>query len=193
MKLKINKSVNENELIEGCRRNKAKAQKALYERFSPKMLGVCIRYIKDRSEAEYVMTGGFMKVFDNLNYFKGQGSFEGWIRKIMVNESLLYLRKNKAMYLEVDIDHASEQVNMNDMVSNMQADELMTIIQHLPVGYRTVFNLYAIEGYSHKEIADKMEISEGTSKSQLNRARALLKQRILLVEREKEKKNDKRV
>lgn len=143
------------------------------------MLGLCRRYIKDTNEAESVMITGFLKVFDKINQFSGQGSFEGWVRRIMVNESLLYLRKNKGMYIEVDIEYADLEPNYDLASSKLQAEDLLKLVNSLPVGYRTVFNMYAIEGYSHQEIAAKLQISENTSKSQLSRARKMLQKQIL--------------
>ena len=183
MDLIIKKSINEQSLVEGCRRSDSKAQKDVYDRFSGRMLGVCRRYINDVPEAEGVMVTGFLKVFDKIDQFSGNGSFEGWIRRIMVNESLLYLRKNKNMYLEVDIEYAETEPNYSLVTEHVNAEELLTMINGLSVGYRTVFNLYAIEGYSHKEIAEKLSINENTSKSQLSRARALLQKQV--IEREK--------
>ncbi|MEQ8812429.1 MAG: sigma-70 family RNA polymerase sigma factor, partial [Imperialibacter sp.] len=128
------------------------------------------------------------KVFEKLDSFRFEGSFEGWLRRIMVNESLMYLRRNKSMYVEVEIEKADREPDFSQLSDQLEADDLMAMIQELPVGYRTVFNLYAIEGFSHQEIAEMMQISEGTSKSQLSRARALLQKQLL----EQEKKmNDK--
>lgn len=183
MNLVIDKSSTEEELIKGCRKQKAQAQKELYERFSGKMLGVCRRYIKDRSEAEEIMINGFMKVFSKISQFKGEGSFEGWVRRIMVNESLTYLRKNHSMYLEVDIEYADQKPNYSLAANSLEAEDLMAMVNRLPYGYRTVFNLYAIEGYTHQEIAKMLKINVNTSKSQLSRARRLLQS--YLVENEK--------
>ncbi len=175
MKLSILRPDTDETLIAGCLKGDNKSQKALYERYAPKMHTVCLRYIKDCGEAEGTMLNGFMKVFDKIAQFKSEGSFEGWIRRIMVNESLSYIRKHKAMYLEVDIDKAANEPDFNSLDNHLEADDLLAMIQRLPIGYQTVFNLYAIEGYSHKEIAAQLGISENTSKSQLSRARALLK------------------
>lgn len=179
MNLTIKKSGNELALIESCKKGDSKAQKMVYDRFSGKMLGLCRRYINDVSEAEGVMVTGFLKVFDKIDQFAGNGSFEGWIRRIMVNESLLYLRRHKNMYLEVDIEYAESTPNYAMAAANLEAAELLNMVNELPVGYRTVFNLYAIEGYSHREIANRLEISENTSKSQLSRARALLQKQVI--------------
>lgn len=182
MRLKIQRSKTEEDLVKGCKANKALAQRLVYERYAGKMFSLCIRYIRDHSESEEVMIGGFTKVFKKISQFKGDGSFEGWIRRIMVNESLIYLRKNKSMYLEVDICEADREPDFQSHETGLEAEDLMKMIQELPVGYRTVFNLYAIEGYSHKEIADRLTINVNTSKSQLSRARKILQK--MLVERE---------
>lgn len=182
MRLKIQRSKTEEDLVKGCRDNKSLAQRLVYERYAGKMLALCLRYIRDHSEAEEVMIGGFTKVFSKIDQFKGDGSFEGWIRKIMVNESLIYLRKNKSMYLEVDIGEADREPDFQNLETSLEAEDLMKMIQELPVGYRTVFNLYAIEGFSHKEIAAQLGININTSKSQLSRARKILQK--MLVERE---------
>ena len=173
----------EMELIEGCRRKDRTAQRALYDRFEPKMLAVCCRYVRDRMEAEDVLVTTFMKVFDRLDQFKGDGSFEGWIRKIAVNESLTYLRKYKYMYLETDLEAAHEEADLPSFGGDLEAEDLLKLIAGLPTGYRIVFNLYAIDGYSHKEIAEQIGITESTSKSQLSRARSHLQEKLAQMER----------
>lgn len=180
--LRINKSTSEEALIGDCRKGKPNAQQQLYERFAGKMLGVCYRYIHDREEAEHVMIGGMVKVFKKLEQYHGEGSFEGWIRRIMVNESLMYIRKNKNMSLEVEVEKADYEPDYRSLESHLQASDLLALIAELPVGYRTVFNLYAIEGYSHQEIGDMLGINENTSKSQLSRARKYLQNRLETLE-----------
>ena len=182
--LRINKSNSEEKLISDCRKGKSTAQHQLYERFASKMLGVCIRYIHDRNEAEHVMIGGMVKVFEKLEQYNGEGSFEGWIRRIMVNESLMYIRKHKNMSLEVEVEKAEMKPDYQSLESTLETDDLMRLITELPVGYRTVFNLYAIEGYSHKEIAEQLGINENTSKSQLSRARKYLQTRLAELQQE---------
>lgn len=179
MSLTIKKSITLESLVEQCRKQDGRAQRMLYERLSPKMLGVCRRYIGDALEAEGVLVNGFLKMFNKINQFSGSGNFEGWVRRIMVNESLLYLRKNKSMYLEVDIDEAHTEPDYGRAAYLFEERELIEMIDKLPMGYRTVFNLYAIEGFSHKEISEQLGINENTSKSQLSRARALLKNEVL--------------
>jgi len=182
--LRINKSLTEEELLEGCRKGKASAQRKLYDRLAPKMLGVCIRYIKDKEEAEHVMIGGIVKVFDKLEQFKGDGSFEGWVRRIVVNDCLMYIRKNRNMSLQSDIEEAESDPNLKVAEEKLDVQDLLRLIDELPFGYRTVFNLYAIEGYNHAEIAKQLDISENTSKSQLSRARKWLQNRLADIEKE---------
>ncbi|WP_370089863.1 RNA polymerase sigma factor [Ekhidna sp.] len=182
--LRINKSLTEEELLEGCRKGKASSQRDMYDRLAPKMLGVCLRYIKDREEAEHVMIGGIVKVFEKLDQFKSEGSFEGWVRRIMVNECLMYIRKNRNMSLETDIENVTDSPNLNVMEDSLDQADLLKLIGELPVGYRTVFNLYAIEGYNHAEIAEQLNISENTSKSQLSRARKWLQTKLAEIESE---------
>ena len=183
--LRLNTSVKEQELIRDCKKGKSAAQKMVYDKYAGMMLAVCIRYIKDRMEAEHVMVGGMVKVFSNVGQFQQQGSFEGWIRRIMVNESLMYLRKQKNMSLTQDIDDMHEEPNYDGLGGVLAAEELLQLIEELPVGYRTVFNLYAIEGYKHEEIGEMLGISTGTSKSQLNRARKLLQKQLIELEGER--------
>lgn len=163
------------ELVKGCIRKDPAAQRLLFERFSRKMMGICIRYADRREEADDMLQNGFIRVFEKIDTFRGSGSLEGWIRKIVVNESLTFLRKNKLMRLNVDIDDAKYLVPGNNHVGeNINEKDLLKMIQQLPTGFRTVFNMYAIEGYSHKEIADQLGITEGTSKSQYSRAKVHL-------------------
>lgn len=168
----------EKALIKGCRKGKRQAQQQVYEQYSPKMFAVCLRYVRHQFDAEEVMTNGFLKVFNKIDQFKEEGSFEGWIRRIMVNEALNHLRKNKMQQSEVDIENTREIAEYAEAESNLNAEDLMKCVNQLPDGYRTVFNLYAIEGYSHKEIAEQLGISVNTSKSQLSRARVLLQKYV---------------
>ncbi len=183
MKLQIKRSLTENDVIEGCRGGNHKAQRQLYELYSSRMLGLCRRYISDQQEAEDVLIKGFLRVFEKIGQFRGDGSFEGWIKRIMINESLAYLRKNKAMYVEVDIDKAGQLPNYGMLSGALETEDLLRMVNALPMGYRSVFNLYAIEGYSHKEIAEMLNINESTSKSQLSRARAVLQGKLREAER----------
>lgn len=183
MRLRIHRS-EEDQLIRGCRKQDGKAQKALYDKYSGKMLGVCARYVKDYDQAEDVMIGAFVKVFQKIDQYKSEGSFEGWIRRIVVNDSLTYIRRNKSMYLEVDIEQADREPDYNNLNNHLETEDLLKLVNDLPTGYKTVFNMYAIEGFTHKEIAEKLNISENTSKSQLSRARGLLQKQLLSTEAE---------
>lgn len=184
--LRINKSVTENQLIAGCKKGKPAAQHQLYERLAPKMMGVCVRYISDRGEAEHVMVGSIVKVFDKIGQYKGEGNFEGWVRRIVVNDCLMYLRKNSVMSKEIDLDEAHQEPNLSVQEDKLEEEDLIQLINQLPAGYKAVFNLYAIEGYSHKEIAQQLNISENTSKSQLSRARKWLQNQLEKLDKETE-------
>lgn len=177
-----NLNMSDEELVKGCIEKKPLAQKTLYERFSRKMMGVCLRYSDDRDDAEDILQVGFIKIFENIQSFKGSGSLEGWIRRIIVNTALNHYRQNRQSRENIDLDSVDYMLDGgNHTAESLNAKELMAMIQKLPPGFRTVFNLFAIEGYSHKEIADQLEISEGTSKSQYARARAFL-QRLIETE-----------
>lgn len=169
----------EQELIDLCIKGDRMAQRALYDRLASRMLSLCLRYVGDRTTAEDIMQEGFVTLFTRLDSFKGHGSFEGWARKIFVNTALMYLRKKDALKMSDDIDAARNL--STDMASQMEDIgylELMKLITSLPAGFRTVFNMYVIEGYSHKEIAEMLDISEITSRSQLSRARTWLQTKI---------------
>lgn len=171
--------MDEQQLIEGCRKGERRAQKELYEMYSRKMMGVCLRYVSDRETARDLLQDGFVKVFTNINAYSGVGSFEGWMRKIFVNCSLEYLRKSDVLREATDLDNTSELVQPDStVISDLSAAELMKLVQELPAGFRTVFNMFAIEGYSHKEISEMLNITESTSRSQFTRARQLLQRRI---------------
>lgn len=172
----------ETELIVACRNNNRHAQYALFQQFAGKMLHVVKRYITNTSEAEDTLMEGFVKVFKKLEQYQGGGSFEGWIRKIMVNEALMSIRKNKDRF-PVDIDVAFDVAHPDETLMQLGLQEIEDLIASLPKGYRTIFNLYAIEGYSHAEIALLLDISEGTSKSQLSRARAQLQNQLTALHR----------
>lgn len=167
------------QIISECIAGDQKALAKLYHQFAPKMYGVCLRYAKDSNEAEDNLQDGFIKVFNNLKNFRSDGSFEGWIRRIMINVSLEKLRKQTKMYPVEDVS-VYDSVNFSDdIIAKISADDLMKIIQKLPPRYRMVFNLYVFEGMSHQEIAQEMQITEGTSKSNLSRARDILKLKVL--------------
>ena len=176
--LGFKKKYSEEELIAKCKKGKRSAQQELYSRYSDKMLGICMRYVGNQFEAEDVLVVAFMKVFEKMDQYSGEGSFEGWIRRIMVNESLMYLRKQKQTKYHEDLETAERESASELSDSHLEAEDLMKMIQQLPDGYRVVFNLYAIEGFSHKEIAQQLGVTEGTSKSQLSKARNMLKRMI---------------
>lgn len=181
MEFKIYRS-NEAELIRGCVRRERSAQKHLYDTFSSKMYALCCRYVKDSMEAEDVLVTAFTKILDRIDQYKGEGSFEGWIRRVVVNEALTYLRRNRSMYIETELEAADREPDYQNISDHLEAEDLLNMIQELPAGYRMVFNLYAIDGFSHKEIAEQLSISENTSKSQLSRARVFLQK--LLIDRD---------
>lgn len=168
-----------NDIISGCVQQKPLAQRDLYNMFAPKMLAVCFRYAKDRDEAEDMLQEGFIKVFQSIHKYQDSGSLEGWIRRIMVNTAIDMIRKNKAMKMETPLDdYLTETIGADAITDNLEVEYLLNIIQTLPTGYRVVFNLFAIEGYSHAEIAEQLNINESTSRSQYTRAKILLKKRI---------------
>ena len=175
----INLFQKEKELIQLAVENNRKAQQQIFAQFSPKMLGVCRQYIKDIHQSEDVMITAFMKVFANLKDFQNNGSFEGWIRRIMVNECISFIRvQKKVKYIE---DESYFEESFNNIESQFSIDDIQFLIDSLPDGYRMVFNLYAIEGYKHQEIASMLGINEGTSKSQLSHARRILQKQISIL------------
>lgn len=173
-------------LIKECVKGNAKAQRMLFDKFSSKMLTICRRYMSDNAEAEDVVQEGFVKIFLKLPEFKMDGSLEGWVRRIMVNTALDALRKNKKFAQDSSLDDVGYKISdLGNASDDLQAEDLLKIIQQLPDGYRMVFNMFAIEGYSHKEIGELLGISENTSKSQYSRARAYLKTRLEKLEIER--------
>lgn len=172
-----------NELITRCKAGERTAQELLYKQFASKMLGVCMRYATDKMEAEDMLQNGFIRIFKKLDDYRGDGSFEGWVRRIMVHCSIEYYRKHHKMMQMVDVTEIGNEPSVNPAaMANMNIKDLLNIIQQLSPSYKMVFNLYAIDGYSHREIAEIVGITEGASKSQLSRARAILKEKILKME-----------
>ena len=166
-------------LVKECIKGNAKAQRLLFDKFSQKMLGVCLRYTKSQDEAEDALQEGFVKAFSKLNDFSNQGSLEGWIRRIMVNTSLDAIRKNTKFMKDVSIDTVDYQIGNEDfIVEGLNAEDLMKLINSMPEGYKVIFNMFAIEGYSHQEISTTLGISESTSKSQYMRAKGYLRNRL---------------
>jgi RNA polymerase sigma-70 factor (ECF subfamily) len=172
----INLHQEENEIIQLAVENNRQAQRRIYTQFSPKMLSVCRQYIKDIHQAEDIMITAFMKVFANLNGFESKGSFEGWIRRIMINECISFIRVQKKVNFIEDENYPEE--SFNNIESQLSIEDIQFLIDNLPDGYKMVFNLFAIEGYKHREIATMLGINEGTSKSQLSQARKMLQGQI---------------
>jgi RNA polymerase sigma-70 factor (ECF subfamily) len=165
----------EEAILQGCLKNHAAAQRELYQRYSPKMLAVCFRFAHNREDAEDMLQDGFIKVFLQIHTFQNKGAFEGWIRRIIVHTCINHLKKNKRFNESVDIIQAgAAQIREENIPSIVQAKQIVDCIRLLPIGYRTVLNLYAIEGYSHKEISTMLDIEESTSRSQYTRARQML-------------------
>ena len=165
----------EEAILKGCLQNDPTAQRELYNRYSPKMLSVCYRFAHNREDAEDMLQEGFIKIFSQMHTFGNRGAFEGWIRRIVVHTCINVLKKNKRFTESVDIIHATAvQVREESVPSIVQAKQIVECIRMLPIGYRTVLNLYAIEGYSHREIGTMLDIEESTSRSQYTRAKAML-------------------
>lgn len=155
------------------------AQRKLFEMYAPKMMGVCLRYMRDHAQAEDVLQDGFVKVFTKLDKYSGEGSLEGWVRRIMVNTALDQLRKTSKFNSNVSMDDVEYKVESDsDALSSLMEEDLLKLIQEMPEGYKTVFNMFAIEGFTHKEIGEKLGVSENTSKSQYSRAKAYLRNKV---------------
>lgn len=166
------------EIIKSCLKGERKSQSLLYHIFCKKMFGVCLRYAKNKEEAEDLLQEGFIKIFTKLHQFENKGSFEGWMRRIIINTILERFRQNNFLYAITNLEAVSEEASYETGFEDFAAGDLLNYIQKLPAGYKMVFNLYAIEGYSHKEIAEMLGITEGTSKSQLSRSRELLQKML---------------
>ncbi len=171
--------LNTEELIKGCLRNDRECQRELFRRFAPTMLTVCRRYARHYAEAEDMVQDGFIKVYKNMDRFRGEGSFEGWVRRIMVNTALKYYRKSSFKKELIGTENVPEKSNEPTVLSDMAEEEILQVISGLPDGYRIVFNMYAIEGFSHREISEELGIKESTSRSQLVKARKMLQEKIL--------------
>ncbi len=178
MALKLIHSKQVDTLVHDCIAGSAKAQKALYDLFSPKMFGVCLRLLKNKMDAEDALHEGFIRVFDKLKTYSNKGSFEGWMRSLFINVALRMLEKRNKLRIHEEATEEYTHPVASSVVSQLHHQELIQLVNSLPDGYRVVFVLYAIEGYSHKEIAKELSISEGTSKSQLSRARNMLKSKV---------------
>ncbi len=166
------------EIIKGCKAGRVKDQERLYNLFADQLFGVCLYYAKDYTEAEDLLHDGFLKIFHYIDTYRYQGSFEGWMRRIMINVSLEKFRKERHLHSLSEMEDQAEDVMDETIISAITTKDLVKMIQDLSPKYRMVFNLYAIEGYSHKEISAMLGISEGTSKSNLARARAILQRNV---------------
>jgi RNA polymerase sigma-70 factor (ECF subfamily) len=172
--------MSDRQIIEGCAKHDRKAQQVLYDKYSRLLLGICLRYSSDKAEAEDILQESFLKIFFNIKDFSGTGSFIGWLRKVAVNTSITHYHKNLKFRYHVEIE---EYVSVETGVTSFEedfftSDELYKVLNELPAGYRMVFNLYAIEGYKHKEIAELLGIDVNTSKSQYSRAKAVIRQKL---------------
>jgi len=172
--------LSDEEIINACIKQDKKAQRTLYKKYASIMYGICLRYCNRKAEAEDVLQEAFIKIFSNIKTYRCEGSFEGWLKRIVVNTALNYYKSNLKRAFDESIDCVQEGhlATDNNNETDLSAEELMKMINELADGYRIVFNLYAIEGYSHKEIAEMLNISENTSKSQLSRARVILQNKI---------------
>ncbi len=168
----------EQQIIAACKRGERKAQKWIYERYAPKMFGVCKRYVRNNEDAEDVLVNALFKVLTKIDSFGGKGSFEGWIRRIVVNEALMLLRKRKDFKYATSLDEVDIPDSAN-VVEDLKAQDIIKLLEKLPTGYRTVFNLYVIEGFKHREIAEQLGISINTSKSQLILAKKRMQKLII--------------
>jgi RNA polymerase sigma factor (sigma-70 family) len=180
---------NEADLIEGCIRGDRKMQYELYERFAPKMYGVCLRYASSNEEAEDILQEGFIKVYKKIGSYRSEGSFEGWIRRIFVNTAIEHFRRKTYTQPITEAEENTVEGKYLSVLDALAEKDIVQLVQQLSPGYRTVFNMYVIEGYSHKQIADELGISEGTSKSQLSRAKQILQD---LVQKHIEKRKQPR-
>ncbi|HVF97608.1 MAG TPA: RNA polymerase sigma factor [Flavisolibacter sp.] len=173
-----NQSYSDSDLLEGCIRGDRRIQRELYNRFAPKMYGVCLRYAANVEEAEDVMQEGFIKVFKKISSFRGEGSFEGWIRRIFVNTAIEQYRKKTYLRPITEQEEDTVEGKYLSVLDSLAEKDIIKLVQKLSPGYRTVFNMYVVEGYSHKQIAEQLGISEGTSKSQLSRAKQILQESV---------------
>ena len=179
------KKYSDKELIRRCLKNKSDAQRMLYEKHSSMVYTVCYRYAKNAEDANDLLQETFINVFSNLEKFSGSGSFEGWVRRIAVNCAIRHYQKSERRIDDGDIDYSPDAQTYADAIDHLSAEEIMHEINQLPDGYRIVFNMYAIEGYSHKEIAEHLNISESSSRSQLTRARVALMEKVGALEKVK--------
>jgi RNA polymerase sigma factor (sigma-70 family) len=179
MKVWYKQATSEAELITGCKEGVSKYEELLYKSYASSLFPICLRYASNYHEAEDVLQESFMRIFRAIKSFRGDGSFEGWMKRIVVNTSIEWYKKNLAQHRSLELEAAEYENVHDDVWQQIEARELLNFIQKLAPGYRTIFNLYVIEGYTHKEIATLLGISEGTSKSQFARSRVILQRMIL--------------
>jgi RNA polymerase sigma factor (sigma-70 family) len=173
-----NLNISEHDLLNGCMKGDRRMQEELYRRFSPKMYAVCLRYAGNAEEAEDILQEGFIKVFKKLDSFRSEGSFEGWVRRVFVNTAIEHFRRKRYLMPVTEKEENTIEGKYLSVLDDLAARDIMALVQELSPGYRTVFNMYVVEGYTHKEIADMLGISEGTSKSQLSRAKVILQDMV---------------
>ncbi len=173
-----NQIIPESDLISGCMEGDRRMQEELYRRFSPRMYAVCLRYAGNAEEAEDILQEGFIKIFKKLGSFRGEGSFEGWVRRVFVNTAIEHFRRKRYLQPVTEKEEKTIEGKSLSALDGLAEKDILALIKELSPGYRTVFNLYVVEGYTHKEIADMMGISEGTSKSQLSRAKVILQDMV---------------
>ncbi len=178
MSTERNQNITESDLISGCIEGNRRMQEELYRRFSPRMYAVCLRYAGKAEEAEDILQEGFIKVFKKLDSYRGDGSFDGWVRRIFVNTAIEHFRRKKYLMPVTEKEENTIEGKSISVLDDLAARDIMALVQELSPGYRTVFNMYVVEGYTHKEIADMLGISEGTSKSQLSRAKVILQEMV---------------
>ncbi len=173
-----NQNISESDLITGCLEGNRRMQEELYRRFSPRMYAVCLRYAANAEEAQDILQEGFIKIFKKLDSFRSEGSFEGWVRRIFVNTAIEHFRRKRYLMPVTEKEENTIEGKYTSALDDLAEKDIMALIQELSPGYRTVFNMYVVEGYTHKEIADALGISEGTSKSQLSRAKVILQDMV---------------
>lgn len=184
--------LNEKQLVEQCISNSDGALDELYHKYAPKLFGICLRYTRNQEEAEDLLHDGFIRILENLKFFRHEGSFEGWLRRIMVTSAINHYRKNKQRGMDQELtDYRLNNWSSDPVIDHLSMNELLEVIRELPEGYQVVFNLYVIEGYKHREIGEMLEISENTSKSQFMKARKALQHKIIEMNREARPKIEK--
>lgn len=173
-----NQNITESDLLNGCMEGNRRMQEEMYRRFSPRMYAVCLRYAGNAEEAEDILQEGFIKVFKKLDSFRSEGSFEGWVRRIFVNTAIEHFRRKRYLMPVTEKEENTIEGKYTSVLDELAEKDILGLVQELSPGYRTVFNMYVVEGYTHKEIADMLGISEGTSKSQLSRAKVILQDMV---------------